>query len=153
MKQCPQCGALCEDDATFCTTCGQSFADDLSPAARVATKAEFVALPENQPLKKQLSTSGILCYICAGITLLVSLIGGNTWGILDVVILLVLGLFIHLKQSRVCAIILLVYSIFNVVYTLIATGRFGGYLIVIAGVYAVISAFKLDKAWKAYQGK
>ncbi|MBO6014456.1 MAG: hypothetical protein J6P48_03205 [Oscillospiraceae bacterium] len=153
MKSCPQCGALCEDDAKFCTTCGQSFADEVSQAPRVATKAEFIALPENQPLKKQLSTSGILCYIFAAVNLIVTLVTGNTLGILDVVILLVLGLFIHLKHSRTCAIILLIYAVFSVVMNLIATGKLGGYLIVIAGIYAVVSAFKLDKAWKEYQGK
>ena len=169
MKQCTQCGAYSDDSAKFCTSCGQPFGTDAAeiqpayyaadesiieaPAPKVATKKEFIDLPENAATKKMLKTSGILCYVCAGFTLLAAFVTKNPYMFLDVVILLVLGLFIHLKQSKACAIILLLYSIFNVVYLLITTGKFQGYLILIAAIYAVTSAFKLDKAWKAYRAK
>ncbi len=104
-------------------------------------------------MKSEIKASAIIAYICAGVTLLVTLVSGNMFSLLDVVILLVLGLLIHLKQSRACAIILLVYSLINVVYTIISTQSFGGYLIVIAGIFAVIYTFKFDKAWKAYQAQ
>ncbi|MBR0352170.1 MAG: hypothetical protein IJH53_03095 [Oscillospiraceae bacterium] len=181
MKQCETCGAFNDDGAKFCTSCGSQISQAAAspqpePAAespvypayaaespyapyapKVATKKEFVDLPENAPLKKQIRASGIICYVSAGITLLAAIIsannGGSMMSFVDVVILLVLGLLIHLKQSKVCAIILLVYSVINVVYGLIVYGRPLGIVIVIAGIYAVSSAFKLDKAWKEYKAK
>lgn len=153
MKLCPKCGAECEDNAKFCTTCGEPFADaaEIAPAPRVTTKKEFQDLPDNKKIKNQIRSSGIISYICAGITLLAGIVSGNYWMILDAVILVVLGLLIHLKQSKICAILLLAYSIISVIISLVTTGTPSGYLIIIAGIFAVISTFKLDKAWKAYQ--
>ena len=165
MKYCPRCGAAVEEGSKFCVTCGASltgsevpaegFSDVPAPfyAPKVSTKKEFLDLPENKKMKSEIKASAIIAYICAGVTLLVTLVSGNMFSLLDVVILLVLGLLIHLRQSRACAIILLVYSLINVVYTIISTQSFGGYLIVIAGIFAVIYTFKLDKAWKAYQAQ
>lgn len=72
-------------------------------------------------------------------------------GLIDVAILVGLGVGIHLKQSKVCAIILLVYAVVNAVLVTMQSGTFGGWLPLIAGIYAVIYTLKLDKAWKAYQ--
>ena len=169
MKQCTRCGAFSDDSAKFCTSCGQPFSgeaaeiqpayagdeDSISPVyvPKVTTLKEFLDLPENAPNKKLLKTSGILCYICAGLTLLVGLVSGNYLSVIDFLILLVLGLFIHLKQSKVCAILLAVYAVINVIIGFIAFQKFQGWLIILAGIYAVSSAFKLDKAWKEYQSE
>ena len=169
MKQCTQCGAHSDDSAKFCTSCGQPFGEEAAEiqsayyaaddsisevyAPKVATKKEFLDLPENAPTKKTLKTSGIFCYVCAGLTLVLGLATGNYLSIVDFLILLVLGLFIHLKQSKVCAILLAVYAVINVIIGLIAYHKFQGWLIILAAVYAVTSAFKLDKAWKEYQEK
>ena len=169
MKQCTHCGAWSDDSAKFCTSCGQPFGSealeiqpaytgtdesiDTAYAPKVATKKEFIDLPENAPNKKMLKTSGILCYICAGLTLILGLATGNYLSIVDFLILLVLGIFIHLKQSRTAAILLAVYAVINVIIGLIAFHKFQGWLIILAGIYAVSSAFRLDKAWKEYQTK
>ena len=169
MKQCTQCGAFSDDSAKFCTSCGQPFGSDASevqPAyyaadssisetyvPKVTTKKEFLALPENIQTGKMLKTSGIFCYVCAGLTLVLGLATGNYLSVVDFLILLVLGLFIHLRQSKVSAILLAVYSVINVIIGLIAFQKFQGWLIILAAVYAVTSAFKLDKAWKEYQAK
>ena len=120
---------------------------------RAVTKAEYLELPENAKLKKDIRSSAIICYVCAGLTAVLGMtvlkMGAGV--LLDAAILLGLGLGIHLKQSKVCAIVLLVYSLISCVLTTISTGRFSGYLIVIAGVYAVIYTFRLDKQWKEYQ--
>ena len=175
MKYCPNCGQPVEEGTKFCATCGapiqaaqtpvqqpvqtpvqQPVQQPTFPGAaapqKAATKKEFLELPENAKLKKEINTSGIFCYVCAALSVVVGvLLAGNYAVLLDAVILIGLGLGVHLAKSRVCAIILLVYSVFNVVYLLVSTGRFGGYLIVIAAVYAVINTFKLEKAWKAYR--
>ncbi|MCR4607465.1 MAG: zinc ribbon domain-containing protein [Oscillospiraceae bacterium] len=169
MKQCTQCGAYSDDSAKFCTSCGQPFgeeATEVQPAyyaadesisevytPKVTTKKEFLDLPENAPAKRTLKTSGIFCYFCAGVTLVFGIATGNYLSVVDFLILLVLGLFIHLKQSKVCAILLAAYAALNVIIGLIAYHNFRGVLIILAAVYAVTSAFKLDKSWKEYQAK
>ena len=156
MKQCTSCGAANEDGAKFCTYCGTALgvpaAGTVSYAPTANTKKEFLQLPENAKLKKELRTSAIICYICAGITLLVGLFAAeNPYVFIDVALLVGLGLGIHLKQSKACAIALVVYAVINTVIGLASTGRFSGWLILLAGVYAVIYTFKLDKAWKQYR--
>ena len=127
MKTCPNCGTACSDDASFCNACGTALeaapvstapADDRQAPL---TKQEFLKLPENKALKKQLNMSAV--------------IGGSYLSLIDAAILLGTGLGVHLKQSRVCAIILLAYAVFGVP-------------VFLAGAYAVISTFRLDKAWK-----
>ena len=154
MKTCPNCGTACGDDTRFCNACGTALeaapvstapADDRQAPL---TKQEFLKLPENKALKKQLNMSAVICYIFAGLTVLAAIIGGSYLSLIDAAILLGMGLGVHLKQSRVCAIILLAYAVFDVIVLSISSGRITGVPVFLAGAYAVISTFRLDKAWK-----
>ncbi len=135
------------------------YAPNRVQAPRVNTKKEFLNLPANAKLKKELSAAAIICYICAGLTLLLSFALGSqvegpvdyTSTIISVAIILGLGLGIHLKQSRLCAVLLLIVSIGSTVITFIQTQQFGGWLVIVAGVIAVIYTFQLEKKWKEYQ--
>ena len=173
MKQCPRCGQFFADGASVCYGCGAPLdggsADDSGrqyppnpsysypgqPGAgrRALTKEEFMNLPENAKMKKEIKSAGILCYVFAAMTGVAALNAGNMNAILDVLLLIGLGLGIQLKQSRVCAIILCLAGALTLVWSLAETGTPGGYLVLIAGIYAIINTFKLDKAWKAYQGQ
>lgn len=175
MKTCPSCGAACNDTEKFCGSCGSSLlnADDVSIQAesaapaysdyaapvydqpaytpKAATKKEFLKLPENKKIRSELNAAAIITFVCAGITMLSGFVTGN-WSILiDVAIMVGLGLGIMLSYSRVCAVVLVVYGLLNVVVGLVQNGVPSGYLIVIAGVLAVIYAFKAEKLWKQYQ--
>lgn len=179
MKTCPSCGAACNDNEKFCGSCGYSFLENGSvssqpyapaenaypqpaapvypdyaqPAApaKVATKKEFLKLPENKKTRSELNGAAIVTFVCAGITLIAGLVSGNYGILLDVAIMVGLGLGIMLSASRVCAVLLLAYGVLNVVIGLITTGTPSGYLILIAGILAVIYAFKAEKLWKQYQ--
>ena len=167
MKQCPNCGNYSADTAAFCESCGTALpaagytqvsypaADAYyqQPQAQLAAdKQAFLELPENAKMKKELKAAAILCYICAGITcVLMVLMAKNYLSLVDVALLIGLGLGVHLRQSRACAIVLCAYAVINTVISLVTTGTPGGWLVIIAGVFAVIYTFKLDKAWKAYQ--
>lgn len=123
---------------------------------RELTPKEFLGLPENKRLKNNLLTSAILCYVIAGINLAILLFASRVLNLsiltlIDVVLLLGLGLGIQLRQSRVCAVVLLAYSILGVIITYINTGKFGGYIILLAGIYGVASTFLFHKAWKEYR--
>ena len=117
---------------------------------KVATKKEFLKLPENKRIRREINGAAILCYVCAGITLLMCLVTGNLSSILDVLILVGLGLGVHLAQNRVCAIILLVYGTLNTVSMSMQMGSFSGYLPFFAGLSSTVYTIKLSKAWKAY---
>ena len=174
MKVCPSCGQPCEDAQKFCNNCGAPFAESspdnqqavmqqpysgtVSPAGygvyppRVSTKKEFLDLPQNKQVKREINSSSIICYVCAAITLAVGIAtDGFPLVLIDLAILVGMGLGIQLAHSRVCAIILCAYSVINMILALISTGRPAGYLIVIAGVFAVIYTFKAEKLWKQYQ--
>ena len=151
MKQCAQCGQFCEDGASFCTNCGTPLSRWPSPSA-VSTKKEFLQLPENSRLKKELNSDAIVCYICAALTVILGVfVLKSPYFLIDVIIVLGMGLGIHLKQSKVCAVILCIYAVINTILGLINNGKISGYLLLIAGIYSVISTFKLDKQWKQYQ--
>ncbi len=151
MRQCTHCGQYCEDYAAFCTNCGTPLILSSGPAP-ASSKKEFLQLPENRSLKKELVSDAVVCYICAGLTLLLGvLVLKNPYVLIDVVIVLCAGLGIHLMQSKACAVVLCVYAVINAVIGLVNDGKLSGYLLLIAGIYSVISTFKLDKQWKKYQ--
>lgn len=105
--------------------------------------------------KRNINGSAIVLYVCFGITLALafaaSALGMDLWAsIIDAILVLGLALGIHIGKSRVCAVIILVYSIINCIYSLIATGRMSGYLVIIAGVYATIYTFKARKEYNEY---
>ena len=71
--------------------------------------------------------------------------------IYDAVFLIVISLLIHLLQSRVAAIILGAYAVFNVAVLFYMTGKPGGIIVLAIAVYAIIYTFKFQKAWHEYK--
>ena len=112
------------------------------------TKEEFINLPAMEKQKKNANACAIICYVCAAITLIVQLVGGGFP--IDAVILGVLGGIIHWKKSFIASVILLAYSIFNFVICVFVLQTGGGWLIIVAGVYAVVTTYKINKAYKEY---
>ena len=116
---------------------------------------EFYQKHCSDSVKKNINGAAITLYVCSAITLLLSF-AATALGVdimaaaLDAFLLLGLALGIHIGKSRACAVIVLVYSILNCLYALIATGKMSGYLIIIAGVYATIYTFKARKEYKEY---
>ena len=159
--KCPTCGTEVQPGQQFCTSCGAKLPADqawgnpyVNAAAmenRNISKSEFCRNYAPDKMRKNIRASAILCYITAAITAVFAIMF-NPFMFLDVIIVLVLGLLIHLKQSRVCAVLLLAYSLFNCVVMLLSTGQFSGWLIILAGVFAVIYTFQLEKAYQEFRG-
>ncbi len=122
-----------------------------SAAPRAATLKEFLQLPENKKLKRQINGAAIICYICAAITFGLMAAAEQPSMLLDVAVVLILGLLIHITKSKICAIILMAFAVINTIIVLIATQQFGGWLLLVAGACAVSATSRLDKLWKAYQ--
>lgn len=152
VMQCSQCGTQYPDGAPACPNCG-------APAGQFAggygagpmTKKEFYKHPNLKKTTASIKSSAIILYVCGALSLVLGFIAGNMLVILDIAIVVGFGLGIQLAQSRVCALLILAYSIFNTISVYITTGAFGGYLILLAAIYAVIATFQFQKAWKEYQ--
>ncbi len=157
--KCPYCQAEIQDCIKYCTECGAAQAaafggvPDIQPrTAPVYTKSlkEFLSLPENKSLRAKYSTAGILCYVCGGVTALLMLISKNYYAVIDIALLVGLGLGVHIGHSKVCAVLLAVYAVINMVVTFVTNGSIGGWLVAVAAIFGCIATFQGDKAWKDY---
>lgn len=175
--KCPTCGTQLGPEDRYCPICGaaaqpaanpaQPAANPTQPAApgysapaapgippitvdRSLPKSLFYSTLASDKVRKSIRNSAIVCYVCGVITGVVAVLLSPTM-LLDVIVILVLGLLIQLKQSRVCAVLLLAYSLFNTVVAIATTGSAGGWLLIIAGVYAVKSTFALEKEYQAFR--
>lgn len=118
------------------------------------SKSIYCSNLASDKVRKGIKSSAIICYICAALTGVMGvLLFESAFVLIDSIVLIVLGVLIQVKQSRAAAVILLAYSLINCISTLIANGSLGGWLIIIAGVYAVKCTFALDKEYKEYQGR
>ena len=110
---------------------------------------EFAAFPENKSARGLILAGAILCYVSAGITTLV-LVPNQPSALVDVIILLGIGLWVHLSKSKASGVVLLVYGVLNTLIMTILTHSFSGWLILLAGILASVGTSKLNDAWKRY---
>ena len=113
------------------------------------SKKEFIKTYEDGALVKSIRVAAILCYVCAGITAAAAVFS-NFYGLIDACLLLGLALGMHIGKSKVCAILILILSVFEVVFAIIVTHTFSGWLWVVAGILAVSAFSKADKEYKKY---
>lgn len=155
---CPNCGKPVEDPWGSCPACGASLGSAAAGGggqqpARIS-KREFYKTQASKSVKSNVRTGAILSYVVAGISLVLGLLlMGNLFILVDVVVVVLLGLGVHLLQSRVCAVLLLVYSIYSCVVTTLSNGQVSGWWLIIAGVCTVIGTFKLQKEYRAFCGR
>lgn len=114
-------------------------------------KKEFYKHPNMSKVRKEIIACGVVWYVLAGFNFLIQIVYLQYIpGLLDVALMLGLGLGVHLGKSRVCAIILTAYAVFNTVILLMAGGG-NGALILIAAIFSLVYTFKFQNAWKRYQ--
>ena len=172
--KCPMCGENVKPEEGRCPSCGMAVQQE-GPTVREApesqpfgpppippfggsqagpryggpecgSKQEFYKRFASKQTKSTLTVAGAILYICAAMNLVVGYIP-------DAAIILVLGLVIHLRGNRPCAVIMLVYSIFSCIVTSLARGTPSGWLLIIAGISAVQGAFALEKEYRAFRGQ
>ncbi|MDP4132924.1 MAG: zinc ribbon domain-containing protein [Bacillota bacterium] len=159
---CKNCGSMLNDYDKFCTNCGLQISDSRpdgydsgtngnSSAEPRLNRQEFINLYVPESIKKSAKNSAILGYICSGITVLLALYTNNYFIIFDALIIVGLCLGIQLSYSFVCSVVLLSYSVVNVIYFLVTTGKPGGWLIILAGIYSFNSLLKVHKMFKEYK--
>ena len=105
------------------------------------SKHDFYHSPLCKKYRGNIIASSVIIYICVGINLLLIAFLHTYTSLIDVAIMLGLGLAIHLAQSRVCSILLCVYGVINTIYVFLSSGTFGGWLILVAGIFAILGNF------------
>lgn len=168
MRFCSNCGNPLPDDAkNFCPHCGFSLSAAMpthQPEKRRKTPVDAPGGLDKATFLKTYSSGRRLCiaaaiigYVCTGMTILAVLTAVvsfiNTYALLDAMILLTLSLLVHLLRSRIAACLLLVYALFNVVFMTIQAGTLSGWFGLVAGILAVVGAFRCSKEWKDYRAR
>lgn len=117
-------------------------------------RKSFYQHPDIRPISKQLKVCGIIMYILAIL---------NFWQYLvinfiaiafaELILLAGLGIGIHLKQSRVCAIAVMIVGVMNMILWLVYTGSIinSGWTFLLTGAYAFGATLTFHKAWKIYR--
>ena len=107
--------------------------------------------------RKECVAAAIMGYITAGITSILAFTGVNDYfniySLIDVAIVLTLCILVHLLRSRIASILLLVYALASMISMLVNSGVFGGWLVLAAGISAVVGSFQCVKEWKTYQAR
>lgn len=113
------------------------------------TRREFYKSSEMDSVRKSINGCAIAGYIVAALSLVANLLLlDNPSGIIDTILIVILSILIQTIQSRVAAVILCVYGVINMAIITMYTGKFGGWWILVVGVFAAINTFKFHKAWK-----
>jgi len=172
MSYCSNCKKELPTDASgLCADCAQAAGNAPLTATEITKKMNRGRLmPADAPaglskrvFQRKYSEGGRSCmvaaiigYISAGATLLVAFSGmldGSIYMLIDVAIILVPTLLVDIIKSRIAAIAMLGYGLFNLISYLINSGEFRGWILVLAGVAAVFGAFKCAKEWREYQAR
>jgi len=100
-------------------------------------------------VKKNIRSAAIFGYVLAGINLIFAFIF-SIFILLDAMLIGGLTFGFHYGKSRVCSLLLFIYSICNCFYAVLKTGRISGYLIIVMAFYALKEFYKANKEYKAY---
>nr|WP_296441621.1 zinc-ribbon domain-containing protein [uncultured Acetatifactor sp.] len=155
--KCIACGTELPEGALLCPSCGRvlSSADVVRQKSEGGklTKKEFYKLPGMKACRGNIRGCAIVLYFAAGMTLMASVLLQDILmaSVIDGILLLALGLWLQLGKSRVCAIITLCYGIYNMAIVAITAGQIQGWLIPLAGAWAVAYTFKFHGLWSKYQ--
>ncbi|MBQ9608093.1 MAG: hypothetical protein IJV15_01450 [Lachnospiraceae bacterium] len=117
----------------------------------ILTRKEFLNLPQMQSIKSSISSTVVMIYVCVALNIVLIIAGlSSLVALFDVAIMLVSAIGIQRTYSNLFGIIMLVYSIINVLVFLVVAGRLGGYLILAAGILGFVSTSKFNKAYNEY---
>lgn len=143
---CKSCGRANEQGAKFCKSCGAPLEGGVD-----VQQNNKVGYQQKNMGYQQYDMSGNMNFGTTRMTKEEFNQCANIFGLLDVIIVIGLGVGVHVAKSRACAVVLLVYSVFNMIYMLLLAGMPGGWLILVCGIYATIYTFKYQSAWQRYQ--
>lgn len=113
-------------------------------------KKEFFKRYASKRNIKSVNGAAALTYLCVVISAGLAVSALNYFALVEVVLIAGLALGIQIAKSRVCAVLLLIYSALNTILMSVSTGSLAGWLLLAAGLWAVESTFALHKEYKKY---
>lgn len=117
------------------------------------TKKEFVEKYAAENVRKDIRNAAITGYVCSGLTLVLGVAMANPIGIVLGLIIAGLVLGFHLAKSKVCAIAWLVLVSLDCIVSIATVGSPSGWIMIIAGVWAVKALNNADKEYKIFKEK
>ena len=121
-----------------------------SNIGRPSNLKEYIDSYADEKLRREVKNYSIYFYVFAAFNLLFAWFAG--YPPIDAIILFALGIWHQRTYSTKCAIVTLVYSVITVIMSIIDTGEFKGWLILILGVTIFLTNRKAKKAYEAYIG-
>lgn len=113
------------------------------------TRREFLKTDKMKKLRGNITACAALGYAVAIVSVIINVVMSHEYAVIfDALFIVAMSLLVHLLQSRVAAIIITIYAVIDVAVLYIMTGRPGGLIVLVIGIYAVICTFKFHKAWK-----
>lgn len=122
-----------------------------SSGGRVISKKEYIKSYADEKMIKDIKKAAIVGYICSGITALLGLLMFNIGIIIEVLLMFGLLLGMHLGRKKWCAMTYMCIAILDCVVSMALTGSPSGWLVIVAGIWAVSTFNKLDKAYKVFK--
>lgn len=115
---------------------------------QAVSRKEFIENYAPQSVKNDIRSIAILCYVCAGLTFVISCLV-NPIGIFEALGLFCAALGMQLDKNKVCAILILILSIIECILGLMV-GYFPFWWL-IAGISSVVTFNKIDKQYKQFK--
>lgn len=120
-------------------------------SGQVITKKEYIKNHADEKLIKDIKKAAIVGYVCSGITAVLGFVMVNIGIIVEVLIMIGLLLGMHLGRKKWCAMTYLIIAILDCVVSMAFTGSPSGWLIIVAGIWAVGTFNKIDKAYRVFK--
>lgn len=112
------------------------------------TRREFLKSKEMNKLRGNITACAALGYAVAVASAIINVVMSREYVVIfDALFIIAMSLLVHLLQSRVAAILITIYAVIDVAVLYIMTGKPGGLIVLVIGIYAVICTFKFHKAW------
>ena len=116
------------------------------------TRREFLKTDKMKKLRGNITACAALGYAVAIVSVIINVVMSHEYAVIfDALFIVAMSLLVHLLQSRVAAILITIYAVIDVAVLYIMTGRPGGLIVLVIGIYAVICTFKFHKAWNDHK--
>lgn len=152
MRICPRCGTPIANGQGFCGNCGaplEAAFQSVQPAPVIQSEKDFYNAYASKNTKNFYTIQIVLCFISAFVSLIFALfVTPLSW--VDTAFYGILAVWMLIRKDRLGPIIVLAYTIFAIVLSLMNHNVPGGILPLIIAVILTKSLNKLHKAYLEY---
>ena len=147
---CTNCGYSIYPGNINCPTCGAPVNQTQFIDRQNVSRKEFIEKYISPSERRNINSVCYLCYFCAVITAVMAIIF-NPFGLIDAAVLGGIALGMQLTKNRVFSFVLLAFTIFEFVITVVA-GATPPIWWLAAGIASVVFFNKIEKKYKQFKG-